>query len=165
MCRLWKRVKRVERKWMLYRIKYDRIRGRMEKLKKRSDFVTNSSSASFIIATSLNGEDMLGRIFNLDMEMDDKQVIKELISNRENLVDPNKISEKVLQVLQHIIPLDADADNYMEMCWLDEGIGNVRYKHIFVYRVEQGTPEWSVLFELLKKFRSDKEIFVLHVRE
>jgi len=131
-------------------------------LKKRLDFVTNSSSASFIIATNLNYEDMLGRIFNLDMTLADKQTIKAILTDEKVLVSPYNMDEKVLQMLNIIMPLDDDADDYMEMRWMDEGTGNVRYKHIFVYKVEQFTSEWRVLFDLLKKFKSDREIFVWH---
>jgi hypothetical protein len=129
-------------------------------MKVRIDYVTNSSSASFIIATNLNDSDMFGRIFNLDMPIADKYVLKELMTNRDNLVAGSEVRREVLQVLHHIIPLDEDADDYIEMSWMDAGTGNIRYKHISVYRVEQGTPEWRVLFDLLKKFSADKEIFV-----
>lgn len=131
-------------------------------MKKRLDFVTNSSSASFIVATNLNYEDMLGRIFNLDMKIADKETLKEMLTDEKMLVSPYNMSSKVLQMLNTIMPLDEDADDYMEMCWMDEGTGNIRYKHIFVYNVRQFTLAWSVLFDLLKKFKSDKEIFVWH---
>lgn len=131
-------------------------------MKIRVDFVTNSSSASFIVATNLNSEDLLGRIFNLDMKLDDKRVLKEMLSNEKKLQDPYRIESEVLQVLNTIIPLDENDSDYIEMSWMDESTGNIRYKHIFVYKVNQFTTEWRVLFDLLKKFTSDKEIFVWH---
>lgn len=131
-------------------------------MKKRLDFVTNSSSASFIVATNLNYEDMLGRIFNLDMTIVDKEIIKKMLTDDELMVNPYHMNSKVLQKLNTILPLDEDADDYMEMRWMDDGTGNIRYKHIFVYKVKQFTPEWSVLFDLLKKFKADGEIFVWH---
>jgi len=129
-------------------------------MKIRTDFVTNSSSASFIVATNLSGEEMLERIFNLDMTIEDKQVIKQLLGG--GSMDAHKMSSCVLKILHTILPFKDDDGDYIEMAWLDEGTGNVRYKHIFVYRVEQYGYGWTELFEFLEKSKTEKEIFVKH---
>ena len=128
-------------------------------MKIRIDYVTNSSSASFILATNLSDEDFLKRILDLDLAVADKYVIKKLLSNRENLLAPNDMNSEMLQIMGYIIPLDEDAYDYMEMCWLDEGTGNKRYKYIYAYRVEQWTPEWVPTFNLIQKVSEDDEIF------
>ena len=129
-------------------------------MKKRLDFVTNSSSASFILATNLSDVDFLKRILELDMTIPDKFIIKKLLSNRDRLMPPDDMHSDMLKIMNMIIPLDEDADDYMEMRWMDEGISNVRYKNIYAYRVEQFAPEWRPLFDLVKKVSEDNEIFV-----
>jgi len=134
-------------------------------LKKRLDFVTNSSSASFILATNLSDVDFLKRILELDMTIPDKFIIKKLLSNRDRLMPPDDMHSDMLKIMNMIIPLDEDADDYMEMRWMDEGISNVRYKNIYAYRVEQFAPEWRPLFDLVKKVSEDNEIFVWLMRD
>lgn len=134
-------------------------------MKKRLDFVTNSSSASFILATNLSDVDFLKRILELDMTIPDKFIIKKLLSNRDRLMPPDDMHSDMLKIMNMIIPLDEDADDYMEMRWMDEGISNVRYKNIYAYRVEQFAPEWRPLFDLVKKVSEDNEIFVWLMRD
>ena len=134
-------------------------------MKKRLGFVTNSSSASFILATNLSDEDFLKRILDLDMTLADKYVIKELMSSRDKLLLAKDMHSEMLNVMSVIIPLDVDADDYIEMRWMDEGTSNVRYKHIYAYRVEQGKPEWVPLHNLIEKVNKDNEIFVWHMRD
>lgn len=131
-------------------------------MKNRLGFVTNSSSASFIIGTNLNSEDMLEKIFNLDISIDEKHTFKSLLGDESKLLPALEMSSCILKILDTIIPLDVDDYSYLEKSWMDESTGNVRYRHIFVYKVEQMTNEWSVLFELLDKLKGDKEIFIHH---
>ena len=99
------------------------------------------------------------------MTLADKYVIKELMSSRDKLLLAKDMHSEMLNVMSVIIPLDVDADDYIEMRWMDEGTSNVRYKHIYAYRVEQGTPEWVPLHNLIEKVNKDNEIFVWHMRD
>lgn len=124
--------------------------------------MTNSSSASFVIATNLEPVDMLEYIWNSEMENSNKFEIKKLLTDHSKQLPPREMSSAVLKQLEWLIPLDDDDVDYMMHYWLDEAAGRVRYKNIFVFKAEQWSNEWAALFEFLEKFREDKTIFVTH---
>lgn len=128
-------------------------------MKMRSDFVTNSSSASFIIATNLEADALIRKIVGCKLEQDEKKALLELLCDNSKQLDAHKMSSVVADKLGELIPLDEDDDDIRFLEWKDKEEGNIRYKNIFVYKEYQFTREWSALMDSLSVFRNDEEVY------
>lgn len=137
-------------------------------MKIHTDYITNSSSASFILYTNVNFAEFKtfvrkkyaeGKTLYIT-EPEDLDELFEYMQDKDKILSAYDMSHNVLNKVSNLIELDEDDDDYDWMKYNDEDTGRIRYKIVLVFKADKISSEWYRLMDLVDICRDNNDINV-----